>query len=200
LLRGFAYVSDALLSGFAPALTAVTPDHGPESIDTADILTGRNFVTGEFVFVGAARGAGVRLLSSSILNSPFPHQPAGAVAVPVASGAIITAVTPAGPKGVADITVKNLDGQSATLAGGWLYVAPPAATAIWPPVGPPGGNTIAVVTGHDFDPGAVATVGGATVETVAGSSGSLAITMPAGTGTADVTIKNPGGQTANPAG
>src|SRR5204862_6345010 len=112
---------------------------------------------------------------------------APATSVAVASASIIPAVTPAGPSGAADVTITNPDGQAATLAGAWLYTAPPVASSIFPAQGPPSGGTIALVSGAQFSANALAFVGGAPVETVVGTSlNHLAVTMPAGTGTVDV--------------
>jgi hypothetical protein len=268
LLRGFSYVADALLSGLAPKLTSVTPSAGPESSDTTAILTGRNFVAGEYVFVGAARGAGVRLLSASILNTTFPHQPASAVdvsvthpdgrssvlpggftflarptlvsvantnnqgagatgptvggtavtiagtgfqqgatitfgrtpatSVVVRSETILTAVTPPGVAGPADVQLINPDGQTALLAGGWQYVAPPKATALTPPTGPLRGGTYAILSGSDFNQSAVVTVGGVQATTVWGSPNSMLVITAAASvaGAVDVVVKNPDGQTS----
>src|SRR5207253_2635173 len=119
------------------------PDHGPESIDTADILTGRNFVTGEYVFVGAARGAGVRLLSSSILNSTFPHQPAAVV----------------------DVAVTHPDGRSSVLSHGFTFLARPTvvsvASAAGSAAGSTAGGTGVTIAGTGFQSGATVLFGSA---------------------------------------
>ncbi|MBS2022432.1 MAG: IPT/TIG domain-containing protein, partial [Deltaproteobacteria bacterium] len=267
LQRAFSYVNDALLQGLPPKLTSITPAQGPESSDTVAILTGKNFVNGELVFVGAGRGAGVRLLSSSILNATVPHQPAGTVdvaithpdgrssvltngfsflarptlqsvanstpgtnagnsgptgggtpvtiagtgfqpgatvtfarapatSVQVQSANVLTAVTPAGLAGPADVQLINPDGQTAVLTGGWLYVPPPKATSLLPATGPLTGGTIAVLAGQDFSPQSTVTVGGVQAQVVYGSANSLVVFVPAGaTATAvNLTVKNPDGQ------
>ena len=263
LLRGFAYVDDALLSGLPPTLTSATPSQGPESTTTVDVLTGRNFVSGELVFVGQALGTGVKLLSTSIVSVNFPAQPAGVVDLAVTnpdgrssvlpggfkylarptisppiitsaganngptaggtsvliggtgflagatvtfnrvpatsvqtnSGNLISCVTPAGAAGLADVQVTNPDGQIAQLPGGWLYVPPPVASALAPAVGPPSGGTIAVLTGTGFASGSSVYFGQTRAQAVLfGSSTTLIVTTPAGTGSVPVTVKNPDNQ------
>ena len=268
LLRGFAYVSDALLTGLAPRLTSATPNQGPESTSTVDVLTGRNFVTGELVFIGAALGSGVKLLSSSIISVTFPPQPAGPVDLAVThpdgrsavlpngfnylarptivdvrddngaangptaggthvliggtgflqgatvtfnrvpatnvqfqSGNLLSATTPAGNAGAVDVQVTNPDGQIALLSGGWLYVPPPVASSMYPSLGPPAGGTIAVISGTGFASGAAVTFGGqAAISVLWGSSTTLVVTTPAGTGSVNVVVKNPDNQQSTLAG
>ena len=269
LLRGFNYVDDALLQGFGPTLLGATPAQGPESTNTVDVLTGRNFASGPLVFVGAALGSGVKLLSSSIISVNFGPQPAATVdlavtnpdgrssilpqsftflarptlvdvanssgtnrgptaggtavtisgtglipgatltfnRVPATSvsvkpgGQVITAVTPPGTAGLADVQVVNPDGQSALLTGGFLYVAPPAAARILPPTGPTRGGTVALLTGSGFTQQSAVTVGGNQALVQFGDPGTLVITTPAGAaGNADVVVTNADGQSSTLAG
>ena len=262
LLRGFSYVDPALLAGPAPRLSSATPDHGPESGATVDVLTGGGFAAGELVFVGKALGSGVKLLSASILTTTFPPQPAGqvdlavthpdgrsavlrggftylarptivsvvsaaassagptaggtaltvagsgfeagatltfgsalATSVQVLSSTVITAVTPPGSAGPADVQLVNPDGQSAVLTGGWLYVAPPAATALTPSTGPAAGGTIAVLTGQNLTSGTTVSVGGNLAKVTYGTPTTLIVTVPGGAaGNAPVVVANPDGQ------
>ena len=179
LLRGFAYVSDALLQGFAPRLTSATPSQGPESSPTVDILTGRNFVQGELVIVGAALGSGVKLLSPSILSTTFPPQPAGQV----------------------DLSVTNPDGRSSTVTNGFTYLPRPGISdqqGVIPGTGPTAGGTHVTVAGSGFLPGATLTFARTPATSVQVQSGNvLTAVTPAGlAGPVDVQLINPDGQTA----
>ncbi len=184
LLRGFSYVADANIPGLAPKLTSVTPATGPESSDTVAILTGNNFVNGEYVFVGAAQGAGVRLLSSSIIDNTFPHQPAGVV----------------------DVAVTDPTGRSSVLHNSFTFLARPTLQSVANSTpgtnagasGPTVGGTPVTIAGTGFQNGATVTFGlvPATAVQVA-SSDVLTCVTPAGVaGPADVQLINPDGQTA----
>src|SRR5205814_1796586 len=85
LLHGFTFLARPTVVSVASALGAAA---GSTNGGTGVTIAGTGFQTGATVLFG---------------NAP-------ATSVSVASAAIITAVTPAGPKGVADITVKNPDG------------------------------------------------------------------------------------------
>jgi hypothetical protein len=180
LLRGFAYVDDALLTGLAPRLTSATPAQGPESSSTLDVLTGNNFVNGELVFVGSALGTGVRILSSSILSVSFPAQPAGLV----------------------DLAVTNPDGRSSVLPAGFSYLAQPkivsVTSATGPAIGPTAGGTKALIGGSGFLQGATVTFNQVPATSVVWNSGNLITCVaPAGAaGLADVQVNNPDGQVA----
>lgn len=86
----------------APTATSVAPTSGTTAGGTAVVLTGSNFVAGATVTVGGT----------------------AATAVTVASGTTINFTTPAHAAGAVDVVVRNPDNQSATLAGGFTYVAP----------------------------------------------------------------------------
>ncbi len=87
-----------------PTLTSVTPATGAETGGTAITLTGTDFVDGATVTVGGAAADDVVFVDA----------------------AEITATTPAGAVGLADVVVTNPDTQSDTLAGGFEYTPAPA--------------------------------------------------------------------------
>jgi hypothetical protein len=182
-LRGFAYVSDALLSGLAPRLSSVTPSEGPESTDTTAIFSGSNLVAGELVIVGTARAAGVRPLSSALLQATIPHQPAGLV----------------------DVVVTHPDGRSSVLAAGFSFLERPTlvsavntASNIAGNSGPAGDSTPVTLAGSGFRAGATVTFGGAPATgLVVASPTILTCVAPPGTaGPVDIQLVNPDGQTA----
>ncbi len=83
----------------APTLTSVMPTSGPVAGMTVVTLSGTNFQMGA--------------------TAHFHGVPA--TAVTVNNTLSITATTPAGTAGAADVTVINPDGQFATLSGGFSY-------------------------------------------------------------------------------
>jgi len=85
----------------APTVTAIDPVSGLVTGGTAVTITGAAFQDGATVTIGGAAATGVAFVSATSL----------------------TAVTPAGTAGTADVVVTNPDGQSATLAGGFIYQA-----------------------------------------------------------------------------
>jgi hypothetical protein len=166
-----------LYRGGVPTLSAIAPVKGSVTGGTAVTLTGANFATGATVTIGGAPATGVV----------------------VASAATITATTPAGTLGAQDVVVANVDFQSATLANGFLYQAPPPTlAAVSPGVGPLAGGTAVTLTGTNFQAGATVTIGGtpATGVVVASPTTITAIT-PAGTqGPADVVVDDVDAQSA----
>ena len=88
-------------SAHAPSVTGVSPNSGPMAGGTTVTITGTGFVSGAEVTFGAV----------------------AATEVVVASTTTITAKTPASSEGKAGITVTNVDGQSATLADSFTFVA-----------------------------------------------------------------------------
>jgi hypothetical protein len=161
---GFTYTTPA-----SPTLTAVAPSSGPAAGGTAITLTGTNFAAGATVTVGGT----------------------AATSVVVSSSTRITAVTPAGTAGARDVRVTLAGGLSATLTGGFTYVAPaPTLTAIAPVSGPSAGGTAIALTGTNFSAGATVTVGGAAATSVVvASSTRITAVTPAGTaGARDVRV------------
>jgi IPT/TIG domain-containing protein/PQQ enzyme-like repeat protein len=96
--------SSTLANGFtfgapAPTVTSVSPTTGLTTGGTPVTLTGKNFVSGATVTFGGA----------------------AATSVVVASATQIKANTPAHKPGGVNIVVTNPDGQSGTLASGFIY-------------------------------------------------------------------------------
>jgi hypothetical protein len=84
-----------------PTLSAITSSSGPSSGGTVVTLTGANFQTGATVTIGGTAATNVSVLSATQL--------------------IVT--TPTGSAGAQAVVVTNPDGQSATLAGSFLYTS-----------------------------------------------------------------------------
>ncbi len=176
LEAGFTYLA-------GPGITDISPESGPTAGGTVVTITGSGFESGATVRVGGV----------------------AATDVDVVDGGTIHATTGAHAAGVVDVEVQHADGQVATLAGGFTYIAPPAVSGIDPPAGPAAGGTAVAITGTDFQDGAVVTIGGesADAEVVDGTT-ILATTPPLGgasrpTGPrastpVDVVVTNPDGQ------
>lgn len=84
-----------------PTLSAIAPTQGPTSGGTAVTLTGTNLQAGATVTIGGSAATNVSVVSATQLS----------------------ATTPAGTAGAKAVVVTNPDGQSATLARGFLYTS-----------------------------------------------------------------------------
>lgn len=158
----------------APVVTGVTPPSGPSAGGTAVTISGSNFQSGAAVAFGS--------------------NPASNVAV--VDAATITATTPAGPLGPADVTVTNPDTQTGTLTGAFTFMAP-TVSAVSPVSGPSGGGTAVTLTGTNFAAGAAATIVGvpATGVSVASDTQISAMTGAGSPGAVgDVVVTNSDGQ------
>jgi hypothetical protein len=164
-----------------PGITNISPASGPTAGGTAITINGA-----EFWFGGPLSGVKVGGIN--------------ATSVVRISKSRITAVTPAGTAGARDIVITNWDGQTATLTGGFTYVAPPTITTVSPPSGPTAGGTNLTITGSNFIRGGSfrVTVGGVeAADVVRVSSGRITAHTPAGTaGAKDIVVTNKDGQTA----
>ncbi|MCI0342027.1 MAG: IPT/TIG domain-containing protein [Planctomycetales bacterium] len=162
----------------APTLSSVTPVSGPAAGGTAITLAGTDFQAGAGVAVGGVAATSVVFVSTTSL----------------------TAVTPAGAAGAANVVVTNPDSQSATLLNGFTYTsggAPaPTLASISPSSGLTAGGQLVTLSGTGFQTGATVTFGGnaATSVTVL-SAGFLTCLTPAGAaGPVAVVVTNPDAQ------
>ena len=165
LPNGFTYL------GPAPTVTGISPNFGPPAGGQAVTISGTNFRAGATVQIGSGT--------------------ASAVSVP--NGSTITALTPPGPLGMANVTVTNQeDGQSATLAGGYTYVGPPIVNSLDKTAGPLAGGQIVTISGSGFRPGATVRFGSnpASAVTVVTSYTISATTPPGAAGTVSVSVIN----------
>ena len=168
-----------------PVITSISPSSGPASGGTQVTITGSGFRAGAIVSFGGVDAA-----------------------TSVTSGTGIRAVAPAHAPGAVDVRVRNVDGQSATVSGGFTYIddAPPPApvvTSISPASGTTEGGTAVTISGSNFAAGATVMIGGtAATDVVVVSATSITAVTPAhSAGAADVVVTNPDGQSATlPAG
>ncbi|MEZ4465088.1 MAG: IPT/TIG domain-containing protein [bacterium] len=158
----------------SPRLLFIAPDRGPATGGTRVALRGSGF-TAE--------------LTVSMGGRP-------ALDVEVASGELALATTPAAERpGEVDVEVVTADGRGA-LTDAFRYVAPPRVLSVAPPEGPTTEETLLVVDGDGFEPGAVVTLGdveGQRTEVL--GPGRLATFAPRHPpATVDVVVTNPDGQ------
>jgi PKD repeat protein len=106
---GFTYVAP-------PTITSITPNSGPTTGNTLITIRGTNFVSGGLFGV---KVGGWNATSVSWVNATT-----------------ITAKTTIGSAGVRTVVVINNDGQTATKASGFTYIAPPTISSITPNSGP----------------------------------------------------------------
>lgn len=158
-----------------PAVTGLTPDHGPAVGGTTVTITGTDFSGATAVRFGA---------------SP-------ATSFVVVSATTITAVTPAG-SGTVPVTVVTPMGTSLAGPACQYAYAAPAVTALSPNHGPVAGGTSVTISGSGFT-GASAVRFGATAAATFSVSSDTTMTAvaPAGTGTVAVTVTTPQGTSAD---
>jgi hypothetical protein len=181
----FTYLASPPPPGPPPILTSLAPTAGSTAGGTAVVLTGQNFVA----------GAGLVVLFGGTAATVTP----GSV-----TATSITVTTPAHAAGAADVTVVNPDGQSVVHPGAFTYQAPPppapVITNLNPASGPTGGGTVVTITGQNFATGAAVFFDATSATPTSVTGTSITVTTPArGPGAANVTVRNPDGQTSAPA-
>jgi IPT/TIG domain len=162
----------------APAVTAVTPDNGPDAGGTAVTITGNGFVPGAVVSFGGTSAPGATVNSS---------------------GTSLEVAAPAGAAGSIGITVSTTAGTSAASTADLFAYGEPAVTGDIPGVGPPAGGNDVIVVGKGFVPGLSVSFGGVASSsvTVMPNGTSLFALVPPGTaGPVDITVKTPLGTSA----
>ena len=180
---GMAALMMLMTAGTASAaitLTSVTPNQGPLAGGTVVTIVGTGFSTNaaniDVTFGGVAADSG-----SISVN---------------AAGTIITATVPEGTV-VATVGVTvGISDESTTLANGFTYLNNPPQIIGIAPEQAPAGSTVRVF-GINIDNGASVKFG-ATLATAGTwvSENEIDVTVPAGTGTVDVTVTNEDDQAA----
>jgi alpha-tubulin suppressor-like RCC1 family protein len=118
-----------------PTVTKVKPNKGPAAGGTSTTITGSDFTGATAVSFGPVPA------SSFTVNSPTS----------------ITATSPAGTAGAADITVTTASGTSAVGIHDLFKYEAPTIASLGPAAGPVAGGTSVTVSGSGFAPGAGAT-------------------------------------------
>ncbi|MBZ7927312.1 IPT/TIG domain-containing protein (plasmid) [Ensifer adhaerens] len=166
--------------GPTPTLTAVTPASGPTGGGTTVVITGTNLSGATAVTFGGTAAAGYTVNSATQITATAPARSAGFVNV-----------------------VVTTSGGTATLTGGYTYVAAPTVTSVSPATGPTGGGTTIIITGTGFSAanatGAVK-FGTTNATYTINSATQITATAPANSaGTYDITVTTPGGTSATSA-
>src|SRR5262249_40495182 len=130
-----------------PHASLIAPASGPPAGGTTVTIAGFNISPSASVRIGGVAASGVS----------------------VSNGVTITATTPAGTLGLADVVVTNPDGQSSTLASAFTYANPtpaPQISSISPSTGPTNSSTQVTITGAGFQYGATVNFGGTPATTI----------------------------------
>ncbi|MBI1929736.1 IPT/TIG domain-containing protein [Candidatus Poribacteria bacterium] len=157
-----------------PTVTGIEPNSGPMAGGTPVTITGKNFQNRTTITISGQEASNV------VFHSPTQ----------------LTAKTPPGVTGPADVTVTNPGEKPATLKAGFTYIPAPTVTAIIPPKGSTEGGTPITVVGTNFKTDATVEIGGqaATDVNVVSDTKLFATTPPGTAGLADVVVRNPDGQ------
>lgn len=162
LAGGFGYDSP-------PTVSSVAPNNGTPLGGTLVTITGSNFTGDAIVTFDGVAAPSMTFVSTTS----------------------ITATTPAGTAGPADVTVTNLNG-SGTAAGAFTYNNPPTVTSLTPAVGSTSGGFMITLNGSNLTPGTVVTFGGvASPNVMFIASIALNVEVPANVaGVVDVVVSN----------
>jgi DNA-binding beta-propeller fold protein YncE len=157
-----------LRRSIAPAVVAITPNHGSEAGGVPVTIRGKGFAEGAEVYFNGIAAKGVTVNSASS----------------------ITAVSPEGLSGVAKVDVTNRVGESVEVSSDlYSFTDLPVVSGVTPSVGKFAGGTEVAITGTEFTEGATVRFGGKPASSVKFvSSASLMATTPPGDGTTDVTV------------
>jgi hypothetical protein len=164
----------------APAVTSVSPSSGPTTGGTSVTITGTALTGATSVKFGST----------------------AATAITVNSDTSITATSPPGQAGAADVTVTTAGGTSTTHPGDqYTYTPPPAPTVtnVSPGSGPNTGGTSVTITGTGFSGATAVNFGSGNPATFSVSNPTtIMATAPAAgsLGAVHVTVTTPGGTSA----
>jgi hypothetical protein len=149
-----------------PTVESIIPSSGPTAGGTPVTITGSGFVAGATVTIGGNAASSVVFVSAGE----------------------ITATTPAGSAGAAEVVVTE-EGVSSTsgLSPSYTYVAPPppppptapTITSVTPNSGPTAGGTPVTIAGSGFVVGATVAIGGAATDVVVDSETEITARTPA---------------------
>ncbi|WP_433289054.1 IPT/TIG domain-containing protein [Pseudonocardia sp. CA-142604] len=147
----------------------ISPNQGSSAGGTAVVITGTNLANASAVRFGSN-------LATITANTPTS----------------VNVTSPAG-HGVVGVTVTTPGGTSNPLS--FFYLEPPAKFSLSPISGVEAGGNSVTITGANLN-GATSVTFGANAGTItANNSGSIVVTVPAGTGSVPVTVVTPGGST-----
>ena len=174
----------------APSVSSISPATGPTSGGTVVTITGSGFT--ETSFTG--------YVTPDVTVIEFGTTPTASFTVD--SATTITAVSPAGNSGTVDVTVMTPGGTSMpAVSDRFTYsstpVAPPTVTELSLNRGPAAGGTSVTITGTGFSSATAVDFGAIpATNVIVVSATKITAESPAGNGTVDVTVTNPGGSSA----
>lgn len=158
----------------APTVTGISPASGPEGGATHVMITGTDLDGATHVMFGTSEAQSYK----------------------VASPTSIEAVSPAG-SGTVDVTVETERGTSTTSPGdAFRYVPPPSVTSVSPNSGPEAGGTAVTISGANLTDATAVKFGGSSASFKVVSPSSIEAVSPSGSGTVDVTVTTPYGNSA----
>jgi len=165
----------------APYIIGVSPAAGPTAGGTTVTITGQVLAGVTAVSFGGAPAAGFTVVSNTS----------------------ITAVSPAGAAGMADIRVTSLGGTSmVTSSDQFRYAAAPTVASLSPASGPATGGTLVTIAGSNFTGATAVSFGGTPASgfTVVSATQITAHAPASAVGAVDVTVTTPAGTSATGAG
>ncbi len=144
-------------------------------------------------------GTGVTVLGSEFQPGATVRFGGTSAAVTFKSSTELQTVTPAHTSGIVDVVVTNPspDSQAATRSGAFTFANAVTITSVSPANGPPTGGTAVTIAGAAFVSGATVQFGGVAAPTVnVVNSSTINATTPSGSGTVNLTVINPGNDSA----
>lgn len=156
--------------GACPTITAINPTNGPGSTSTSVTIAGTGFLSNTVVFFDAVPAT-----------------------VTSQSGTQLVVATPL-RFGPAVVTVMNPDGQRATTL--YTFNFAPFVSAVTPAGGLPAGGNLVTISGANFLTGATVSFGSASATITSLTGFQIRVTAPGGSGTVNVTVTNPDGQSS----
>jgi hypothetical protein len=160
-----------------PVVRAVSPPLGSVAGGTTVTVAGSGFVDGAALFFGSVPAAAMHV------DGPTS----------------ITAISPAGAEGAADVRVVNPNGASGVLSGGFAYVAPPGPSGLGSLVGTTLGGDVVTISGARLGRVTGVRFGGepAVIRFVQATN-VVVETPPHAAGSVDVVVSNPVGSVLLP--
>lgn len=156
-----------------PTFTSISPTSGPTAGTSSVTIRGTGFQSGATVTIGGASATSVNFVDSTT----------------------VTAVTPSGTAGTANVVLTNPDGGSVTGSAAFTYVASPTITSLSVTKGSIAGNTSVIIAGTNLSNVTGITFGGTAGTSISSNtSTSVTIVTPAhSAGLVDVVLTTAGG-------
>jgi sugar lactone lactonase YvrE len=182
-----------------PSISQITPTSGPQAGGTQLSITGAGFTSTSKVFVGGVEATNIQFSSST--SATAPSTTPGATTTPgLTTTTTLLATTPPGARlGVADIEVRNRDGQRDTRKGSFNFIGTPQISGFSPNQALAGANV--TINGSGFEAGLSVNFGGNNATIVGTTPTGVTVTVPtqpAGQSVVTVTVLNPdGGSTSS---